>query len=231
MADTSRLSAFAAAKARRDAASAISSTLAENVQIPGDVPAGVQGSPPDDIPSTPGAIEAVVQQEEEDNNVDSEDALNLKDATLSTWQPEGQNVLHSTATSVTVRLTNGQKLSLIGNYDLRVSTGMITLYGAELGPALESYRVYAPSTHALPVVECVSEIAAEVEISQLKHTLAPLAKLSPSYRRIWNKRSIQQGSCHNAVDRRTFSYVRQFSNHARSFFLISLSCASRQMIP
>lgn len=59
--------------------------------------------------------------------------------------------------------------------------------GAKLHPSSQLHRVYAPSTHSLPVIKCVSGIDgdAEVEIKSCNSGIARLRDLSPLYQRIW----------------------------------------------
>lgn len=81
-----------------------------------------------------------------------------------------------------------QTLTFIGIYDIWVKRGVISLMGAKLAPSPKTYRVYAPSTHSLPVIKCVSGVEgyAEVEISSCTSGLPRLRKLAPVYNRIWN---------------------------------------------
>lgn len=60
--------------------------------------------------------------------------------------------------------------------------------GAKLHPSPKTYRVYAPSTHSLPVIKCVSGIEgyAEIELKSCSSNLSRLKDLSPHYSRIWN---------------------------------------------
>lgn len=62
--------------------------------------------------------------------------------------------------------------------------------GAKLHPSPRLYRVYAPSTHSLPVIKCVSGVggAAELEIKSCHSGLHRLKDLSPLYHRIWNSK-------------------------------------------
>jgi polynucleotide 5'-hydroxyl-kinase GRC3/NOL9 len=80
-----------------------------------------------------------------------------------------------------------QTLALLGHYDLWVKRGVVSLMGAKLHPSSKLHRVYAPSTHSLPVIKCVSGIdgEAEVEITSCNSGIARLRELSPLYQRIW----------------------------------------------
>lgn len=90
--------------------------------------------------------------------------------------------------------------------------------GAKLHPSARVYRVYAPSTHSLPVIKCVSGVGgeAEVEIKSCKSGLARLRDLSPLYQKIWNGENTAadkltlKGALKDS--RRTFSVVRESGN-------------------
>lgn len=60
--------------------------------------------------------------------------------------------------------------------------------GAKLHPSSRVYRVYAPSTHSLPVIKCVAGVdgEAEVEFKSSNSGLSRLRDISPLYQRIWN---------------------------------------------
>lgn len=86
--------------------------------------------------------------------------------------------------------------------------------GAKLYPSSRAYRVYAPSTHSLPVIKCVSGVSgeAEVELKSCHNGLARLRDISPLYQKIWNgqnsvadKLTLEGAATHS---RRSFSVVR-----------------------
>lgn len=85
--------------------------------------------------------------------------------------------------------------------------------GAKLHPSADVYRVYAPSTHSLPVIKCVSGIdgEAEVEIQSCNSGIARLRDLSPLYQKIWAGQNTAadkitlKGAAKNS--KRTFSVV------------------------
>lgn len=85
--------------------------------------------------------------------------------------------------------------------------------GAKLHPSPRLYRVYAPSTHSLPVIKCVAGVDgdAEVEVKSCHSGLYRLKNLSPLYQRIWNSKKTpadnftMKGASKGV--RRTFSVV------------------------
>ena len=105
--------------------------------------------------------------------------------------------------------------------------------GAKLHPSPRVYRVYAPSTHSLPVIKCVAGVEgeAEIEIKSCHSGIYGLRDLSPLYQRIWNSRntSADKLTLKNAPSdhRRTFSVVSslavclhdQHSNLASAVYL------------
>jgi polynucleotide 5'-hydroxyl-kinase GRC3/NOL9 len=85
--------------------------------------------------------------------------------------------------------------------------------GAKLHPSSRVYRVYAPSTHSLPVIKCVAGVdgEAEVEIKSCNSGLSRLRDVSPLYQRVWNAQNTAadkltlKGAAQDS--RRTFSVV------------------------
>lgn len=87
--------------------------------------------------------------------------------------------------------------------------------GAKLPPSPRVYRVYAPSTHSLPIIKCVSGVdgEAEVQIKSCNSGLSRLRDVSPLYQKIWNgqntaaDKATLKGTSKNS--RRSFSVVCQ----------------------
>lgn len=106
---------------------------------------------------------------------------------LSSWTPERGNVIKNNASGMTARLVGGETITNIGLYDVFVKRGVVTLYGAILraGPSAPSYRVFAPASHALPVIHCLSPDGAEVELKSVGCELGSLERLSPLLGRLW----------------------------------------------
>lgn len=105
---------------------------------------------------------------------------------FSSWKPAGQDVGSSTANVRCLRVRVGETVTLIGQYDLWVKTGTVKLYGATLrGGPHSVHRIFAPATHALPQILGLAA-ESDLEIWQFGHSLRPLGRLSPLYRRLWN---------------------------------------------
>ncbi|KZZ92666.1 hypothetical protein AAP_02747 [Ascosphaera apis ARSEF 7405] len=98
------------------------------------------------------------------------------------------DIVYTTATSVCIRLKLKSTLAVIGQYDLWVKRGVVSVSGAKLHPSPRLHRVYSPSTHSLPIVKCVTTSGeyAEVELRNVAGGPHELERLSPLFDRIKN---------------------------------------------
>lgn len=107
-------------------------------------------------------------------------------------------------------------MAILGQYDLWVKRGVVSLMGAKLHPSSRVYRVYAPSTHSLPIIKCVAGVEgeAEIELKSCNSGLSRLRDLSPLYQRVWNGKNTVADKVSlkgTALDsRRSFSLVNAF---------------------
>ncbi|KAK1147403.1 Polynucleotide 5'-hydroxyl-kinase grc3 [Aspergillus melleus] len=115
-------------------------------------------------------------------------ALAQEEFPLSRTRVNKSNIVYSDEERLCVRIKDKMSLVLLGHYDLWVKRGVISLMGAKLHPSSRVYRVYAPSTHSLPVIKCVSSVdgAAEIEVKSCHSGIYRLRDLSPLYQRVWN---------------------------------------------
>ncbi|KAJ0416819.1 hypothetical protein BJY00DRAFT_220401 [Aspergillus carlsbadensis] len=132
---------------------------------------------------------------------------------LSKTRLNKSSIVYGDEHTLCVRIREKMSMVLIGHYDLWVKRGVVSLMGAKLHPSPRVYRVYAPSTHSLPVIKCVSGVdgAAEVEFKSCHSGIYRLRDLSHLYQRIWNGvntpadklslKQVEQGT------RRTFSVL------------------------
>lgn len=81
-----------------------------------------------------------------------------------------------------------KRLVILGVYDISIRKGRATLLGATLEPSNSFYRVFAPSTHSLPVLRCLETDIndAEIILRQCESGLDLLKPLSSLYGRLWN---------------------------------------------
>ncbi|KAL4872366.1 hypothetical protein BDV12DRAFT_162080 [Aspergillus spectabilis] len=107
---------------------------------------------------------------------------------LSKIRLNKSNIVYSDEHILCVRIQEKLSIVLIGHYDLWVKRGVVSLMGAKLHPSPRVYRVYAPSTHSLPVIKCVTGVdgAAEVEFKSCHSGISRLRDLSPLSQRVWN---------------------------------------------
>lgn len=85
-------------------------------------------------------------------------------------------------------INNIKRLVILGEYEITVRKGQVTLLGATLGPSESSYRVFAPSTHSLPVLRCLATDIndAEIELRQCDSGINLLKSLSSLFGKLWN---------------------------------------------
>ncbi|KAK2792268.1 Polynucleotide 5'-hydroxyl-kinase grc3 [Onygenales sp. PD_12] len=149
----------------------------------------------------------VSQEEEEEASITSEDEdsdaplanapTEFQNFLLSKTRLTKSNIVYRTENAICIRLKLKMKnLALIGQYDLWVKRGVVSVMGAKLHPNPRLYRIYAPSTHSLPVIKCVSGVEdyAEIEIRSCNNGLFRLKNLSNLYHRIWNSKEAVPGS-------------------------------------
>ncbi|CAI7617709.1 unnamed protein product [Penicillium pancosmium] len=137
----------------------------------------------------------------------------LQNFPLSKARLNKNTILYADEGTLCVRVKERMNLALLGQYDIWIKRGVVSLMGAKLHPSAHAYRVYAPSTHSLPVIKCVSGVdgEAEVELKSCNNGLARLRDISPLYQRVWNG---QNTTADNATfkglakdSRRTFSVL------------------------
>jgi len=117
-----------------------------------------------------------------------------------------------TTLSANLRL---QILTLVGQYDIWVRRGAISISGAVLRPSSRLHRVHAPSTHSLPPIRPLqdpygsSQQLTELTILACGDGIRSLKQVSTRFRRIWNHKHVPTKRNGPAVDliRRSFVLV------------------------
>ncbi|GFF49492.1 polynucleotide 5'-hydroxyl-kinase grc3 [Aspergillus udagawae] len=154
-----------------------------------------------------------VEDDAEDYESPAGDVPEVENFPLSKTRLNKSNIVFSDEHTLCVRIKEKMTLVLLGHYDLWVKRGVISLMGAKLHPSPRLYRVYAPSTHSLPVIKCVAGVdgEAEIEVKSCNSGIYRLRHLSPLYQRIWNgkntpadKLTLKKAS---ASPKRTFSVL------------------------
>ncbi|KAM5447645.1 Polynucleotide 5'-hydroxyl-kinase grc3 [Microsporum audouinii] len=107
---------------------------------------------------------------------------------LSKGRITRDSVVYTREDAVCLRLKLKTTLAIVGQYDIWVKRGVVSVMGAKLYPSPTVHRVYAPSTHSLPVIKSVSgpDGYAEVELISVQDGLPQLSRISNLYYRIWN---------------------------------------------
>ncbi|KAL9009359.1 MAG: hypothetical protein Q9173_005604 [Seirophora scorigena] len=144
------------------------------------------------------------------------------DRQLSTFVPTEKNVVKQTSTAWTVSLKEGDALCLVGQYNVWIRKGAISILGATLRQSSRIYRVFAPSTHSLPSIRPLrnpfgpGNQETSITISNCNSGLRLLGQASPKLSRLWNKapsRSDGTGIALN-LSNRTFQSLGRSSDDA-----------------
>ena len=106
-------------------------------------------------------------------------------------------------------------MTLIGQYDIWVRTGAVSILGAILHADSRIHRVYAPSTHSLPSIRPLwnpygsEHQVVDITISTCNTRIRMLRELSPKFSRIWDKKQRPKKDSMNGVDlsQRSFLFV------------------------
>lgn len=112
-----------------------------------------------------------------------------------------------------------QTLAVLGQYDLWVQRGAVSLMGAILHAGSTAHRVHAPSTHALPIIRCVPDPFSstnrqtEIQLIAYENGFHLLRQVSTRFGGIWN-------DSHTRIEGLTSAAHPK----ARSFALVSFIC-------
>ncbi|KAL8946743.1 MAG: hypothetical protein Q9222_006901 [Ikaeria aurantiellina] len=134
---------------------------------------------------------------------------------LSTFIPSKNNVISHVPAECTLNL-GGNTLTLIGQYEIWIQKGAVSLMGAVLYPSSTAYAVHAPSVHSLPPIKPIKNPFASssqeviVTISNFNNGIRALKHVSPNFGRIWNKADEHPGEQLRAFGestQRTFTFL------------------------
>ncbi|KAI2463356.1 hypothetical protein F4781DRAFT_426423 [Annulohypoxylon bovei var. microspora] len=123
---------------------------------------------------------------------DDEDEVSLKPVKvlpiqLSSFQPSKNNYQRRKDGRIVLKLSDRERLVILGSYGIRVTSGEITINGATLRSSDKVHWVDAPYCHALPVVRCPDSATTELLSHPNASALRSLGKLSPYFRKLWNE--------------------------------------------
>ncbi|KAI1770187.1 hypothetical protein F4818DRAFT_433726 [Hypoxylon cercidicola] len=113
---------------------------------------------------------------------------------LSNFKPSRSNYKKGGDGRLVLKLSDGERLVILGNYGVHVTSGEVTINGATLTTSEKIHWVNAAHCHALPVIRCSDTATLEL----LPHSgiagLRSLANLSPQFRRLWNESTSSNGN-------------------------------------
>ncbi|PWW71636.1 hypothetical protein C7212DRAFT_367157 [Tuber magnatum] len=110
-----------------------------------------------------------------------------KETRMSNFTPTSENYIPAQDGSCIVRMT----LVILGEYELCVRKGTITISGAKLTREFGHCQVFAPTTHALPEIACVKVkgkregSGAEILVTQTESGVRNLGRTCPVANGIW----------------------------------------------
>lgn len=116
---------------------------------------------------------------------------------LSTFKRDQSNVIRNDDDCFEFTLQENETATFVGEYQISVNSGIITVYGAVLRPNSSPQRVHAPSITALPEIQA-RQANTSISISSTNSGVRKLGKLSPLFRNIWTA---------NSDSKRTFEFL------------------------
>ncbi|KAI1768449.1 hypothetical protein GGR53DRAFT_409928 [Hypoxylon sp. FL1150] len=112
---------------------------------------------------------------------------------FSSFKPSRSNFQRSKDGRLVLRLTEGERLVILGSYGVHVTLGEVTINGATLRTSEKTHWVDAPHCHALPVIRCSDDATLELLPHPSATGLRSLANISPQFRRLWNESAPSNG--------------------------------------
>ncbi|KAF8423825.1 hypothetical protein EV426DRAFT_711063 [Tirmania nivea] len=117
---------------------------------------------------------------------------------ISSFIPtEGNTEVYKPGLSMKYGLNANETIVLQGEYSLRVLSGSVQIYGATLTPSSGTHRIWAPSTHALPVIEALPSkrgdrvqekkggVDAEIVVGRFNSGIRDIGRVWPMFGGVW----------------------------------------------
>ncbi|KAL9601011.1 MAG: hypothetical protein Q9219_002833 [cf. Caloplaca sp. 3 TL-2023] len=163
-------------------------------------------------------------------NPDDSSTFILNERQLSTFVPTKENVIDQSTTQWTIALDDDDTITLVGQYQIWVRRGAVSIYGAILHQSTTVHRIHAPSTHSLPSVKAIRNpfgIAKQhtvITISNCNTGIRSLKHVSSRFGRIWNKNTVNLDGATFSVNPigRTFGFLSVASDDAQQRLLSPL---------
>ncbi|KAF2399740.1 hypothetical protein EJ06DRAFT_549225 [Trichodelitschia bisporula] len=169
-------------------------TAMEQSVVSGSVPAGVPQEPVDFWdPSAEYQSDSPMVSETDDpaDEAELDEPVVQKNLVLSSWKETPGAILKKGASCERLRLNCTQTLAIVGQYELEVESGIVTLQGALLTVKSGRKRVVAPSICPIPVIKCISSGGAVIHIEipgRIEESLPTLGRVSPLFAPLWATR-------------------------------------------
>ncbi|KAI0389077.1 hypothetical protein F5Y17DRAFT_469964 [Xylariaceae sp. FL0594] len=116
---------------------------------------------------------------------DEGDAHVTQPVNFSSFRPSKNNFRKKNNGVLQLKLVEGDRIVILGLYGVRVESGEVTIYGATFNPSKDINWVYAPQSHALPVVRCTDDATLELHPHPHAREMRSMGKLSPLFRKLW----------------------------------------------
>ncbi|CAD6455183.1 4f1aa163-41e5-4ec3-ae31-78b07613abcf [Sclerotinia trifoliorum] len=120
---------------------------------------------------------------------------------LSTFRPNEDNTKVLKSKTLVLKLAPGERLVILGQCNLEVAEGQITILGSVLKASKTKHQVYAAASHSLPVIRCPDgELnPAVLRLHQSDCGLRSLDSLSPLFGKLWNEDTRAFKSAHGRL--------------------------------
>ncbi|KAL2135161.1 hypothetical protein VTI74DRAFT_9592 [Chaetomium olivicolor] len=109
----------------------------------------------------------------------------------SSFKPNKKSLQRKVGGRLVLTTTEAERLVILGSYGIKVREGEATVAGAVLTPADGLQWVHAPHCHAVPVLRTAEETVLDLQPHPAAKGLRQLAKLNPSFAKLWNEDSSQ----------------------------------------
>lgn len=124
---------------------------------------------------------------------------------FSSWKPS-QNNVSSTPGGQRIYMNYGQTLAVMGQFDLKAQSGVVSICGTFLNSQSSIQRIIAPLTEPMPVIRCVSSDGASIDLLDVpqSESYENLGRVSGMFKDIW---TCKCPKCSETGTRSTFRKV------------------------
>ncbi|OIW26580.1 hypothetical protein CONLIGDRAFT_620436 [Coniochaeta ligniaria NRRL 30616] len=112
----------------------------------------------------------------------------------SSFRPNSKNYHRRPNGQVVIKLSEGERVVILGSYGLKVNEGEISVAGATIRRHDMVSWVNAPLCHAIPVIRTTRDTVLELRPSPAAASLRDLEKLNPVFGRLWNDPTAESGA-------------------------------------